>query len=245
VILGSLVGLLLITAVTNAGDDPTPNVTGTPSSAAAPATPSSKPTPSPQPSPSLITVPAVEGLDLAKAKRELSAANLEVGKIDRRPSSKKKGIVLKQGVAEGSEVEPGSSVPLVVAAPLPRVPSVVGKSEDSATSDLEDAGFRVKKTTETRTTGQDGVVVSQSPPGGTRAKPKSVVRIVILNVQPAPDKPDADNCTPGYSPCLPPASDYDCAGGSGNGPEYTGPVRVTGSDPYDLDRNGDGIGCDE
>ena len=35
------------------------------------------------------------------------------------------------------------------------------------------------------------------------------------------------NCTPGYSPCLTPASDYDCAGGSGNGPGYTGLVYVT------------------
>ena len=52
------------------------------------------------------------------------------------------------------------------------------------------------------------------------------------------------NCTPGYSPCLPPASDYDCRGGSGNGPKYTGPVRVTGSDPYHLDRNRDGKGCE-
>ena len=52
-------------------------------------------------------------------------------------------------------------------------------------------------------------------------------------------------CTPGYSPCLPPTSDYDCAGGSGNGPKYVaGPVRVTGSDPYHLDGDGDGIGCD-
>ena len=51
-------------------------------------------------------------------------------------------------------------------------------------------------------------------------------------------------CTPGYSPCLPPASDYDCRGGSGNGPKYTGPVRVTGSDPYHLDKNRDGKGCE-
>jgi len=33
----------------------------------------------------------------------------------------------------------------------------------------------------------------------------------------------AGSCTPGYSPCLPPAEDYDCAGGSGNGPKYTPP----------------------
>lgn len=51
-------------------------------------------------------------------------------------------------------------------------------------------------------------------------------------------------CTPGYSPCLPPAYDYDCRGGSGNGPAYTGRVYVTGPDIYGLDRDGDGIGCE-
>ena len=39
--------------------------------------------------------------------------------------------------------------------------------------------------------------------------------------------------------------DYDCAGGSGNGPNYVrGPVRVVGSDPFGLDRDGDGWGCE-
>lgn len=59
-----------------------------------------------------------------------------------------------------------------------------------------------------------------------------------------PRASDGGSCTPGYSPCLPPASDYDCAGGGGDGPEYTGRVRVTGSDPYDLDSDGDGLGCE-
>lgn len=53
-----------------------------------------------------------------------------------------------------------------------------------------------------------------------------------------------DGCTSGYSPCLPPASDYDCSGGTGDGPEYTGYVTVTGSDPYGLDADGDGAGCE-
>lgn len=60
----------------------------------------------------------------------------------------------------------------------------------------------------------------------------------------AADESSADGCD-GYSPCLPPAPDYDCAGGGGDGPQYAqGPIRVTGSDPYELDSEGDGIACE-
>jgi len=237
-----VLGLLLIVGLVAAGSDRDPTETALRAPASSP---SVQPTSAPStPTPKLARVPAIEGLGLAKAKRKLRAAGLDVGDVDRRPSSKRKDTVLNQGVDKGTEVEPGSSVGLVVAAPLPRVPSVVGKSKASAVRNLKNVGFKVKKTTQTRTTGQDGVVLSQSRPGGTRAKPSSVVRIVISNVQRSPDTGTSRNCTPGYSPCLPPASDYDCRGGSGNGPKYTGPVRVTGSDPYDLDRDGDGKACE-
>jgi hypothetical protein len=54
------------------------------------------------------------------------------------------------------------------------------------------------------------------------------------------------SCDPNYSgACLDPAaSDYDCEGGSGDGPNYTGEVTVVGSDPYGLDSDADGIGCE-
>lgn len=64
-------------------------------------------------------------------------------------------------------------------------------------------------------------------------------------VQPAtPAVPSG--CDPNYAgPCVPIASDVDCAGGSGNGPAYVGgPVTVIGSDIYGLDRDGDGVGCE-
>jgi hypothetical protein len=53
-------------------------------------------------------------------------------------------------------------------------------------------------------------------------------------------------CDPNYADaCVPIASDVDCAGGSGNGPEYVnGPLRVVGTDIYGLDKDGDGIACD-
>jgi hypothetical protein len=69
---------------------------------------------------------------------------------------------------------------------------------------------------------------------GTAAEPQS---------EPEPEP----KCDPNYSgACVPIASDVDCAGGSGNGPAYVrGPVRVVGTDIYDLDRDSDGIGCED
>jgi hypothetical protein len=47
-------------------------------------------------------------------------------------------------------------------------------------------------------------------------------------------------CQPGYSPCLPRVADLNCS----DIPSFKRPVRVTGSDPYRLDGDGDGWGCD-
>lgn len=55
----------------------------------------------------------------------------------------------------------------------------------------------------------------------------------------------SSQCHPNYSGCLNPnASDYDCSGGKGDGPYYTGAVRVIGTDVFRLDRDGDGWACE-
>jgi hypothetical protein len=51
---------------------------------------------------------------------------------------------------------------------------------------------------------------------------------------------DQDACAPGYSPCLPVVGDLDCD----QIPASKKPVRVTGSDQYRLDDDGDGLGCE-
>ena len=63
--------------------------------------------------------------------------------------------------------------------------------------------------------------------------------------------PPTPNCTPGYDPCIPNyGADWDCTrAGGGNGPYYvedlySDAIRVTGSDPYGLDRDRDGWGCE-
>ncbi len=47
-------------------------------------------------------------------------------------------------------------------------------------------------------------------------------------------------CEAGYSPCLPVTGDLDCD----QIPASKTPIHVTGSDPYRLDADGDGLGCE-
>ncbi|OGG65267.1 hypothetical protein A3I99_03650 [Candidatus Kaiserbacteria bacterium RIFCSPLOWO2_02_FULL_45_11b] len=79
----------------------------------------------------------------------------------------------------------------------------------------------------------------------TKPVPKPITTTAVSEpVTPDAPKP-ASNCHPSYSGCLKMnAGDYDCASGSGNGPNYTGAVQVYGSDPFDLDRDNDGWGCE-
>jgi endonuclease YncB( thermonuclease family) len=67
---------------------------------------------------------------------------------------------------------------------------------------------------------------------GTTATPTPV---------PVVTPPAAANCHPSYSSCLPIVGDLDCADIRALG---VAPVRVLGSDPYRLDGDNDGWGCE-
>ena len=75
---------------------------------------------------------------------------------------------------------------------------------------------------------------------------RRVVRPFFLSLMILPTAGHAQQCHPSYQRvCVPMVSDVDCAGGSGNGPAYVqGPVEVVGPDVYGLDRDGDGIACE-
>ncbi|MEV4320104.1 hypothetical protein [Actinocrispum sp. NPDC049592] len=87
---------------------------------------------------------------------------------------------------------------------------------------------------------------TQTQAPATKAKPQTTTsKAAPPPKPPAPPAAPTGGCDPNYTPCVPIASDVDCAGGSGNGPAYVkGPVRVVGRDIYDLDRDGNGIGCE-
>lgn len=82
--------------------------------------------------------------------------------------------------------------------------------------------------------------VAQVVANGTYVAPPPPAPVPLVAEPPA-----GGGCDSNYDPCVPIASDVDCAGGSGNGPAYvSGPVYVIGTDVYELDRDGDGIACD-
>jgi resuscitation-promoting factor RpfB len=118
--------------------------------------------------------------------------------------------------------------------------TVQDRSLDKGETRVRTKGVRGVRTLMYEVTVTDGKQTARRLVGSEVTR-KPVTKVVAVGTRTS----SAGNCRSGYSPCVPIASDVDCAGGSGDGPEYvSGPVRVTGSDPYDLDRDGDGIACD-
>jgi hypothetical protein len=194
---------------------------------------------------SVSGMPDLVGLSIPDALQALEAFGIHMIGQTEQLSRKPEGTVLSQDPPAGSEMSEATFVTVVVAKPFPRVPDVTGQKLTGAKRTLKRAGFSIGQVTERESGKPKGTVLAQTPAEGKSAKPGTAVGLVVAKPKPTPTSTGgSSNCTPGYSPCLPPASDYDCAGGSGDGPKYTGFVRVTGSDPYGLDADNDGYGCE-
>jgi hypothetical protein len=83
----------------------------------------------------------------------------------------------------------------------------------------------------------ESLPLTGSPPASSDSAPSPEANTAV---------PNSGSCDPNYKgECLEPdAIDYDCAGGSGDGPEYAGFVEVVGDDPHGLDADGDGFACE-
>jgi PASTA domain len=173
--------------------------------------------------------------------------------------------------ATASTAAPTTSAPPVssTTAPPPTtvqtatVPRLVGMKTAQAKTVLSRRGLRW--TIKYRSTSRfaPGTVISQASKAGADVRPGASIALVVAKAPPpppttappprttAPPPPTTAaprNCDPAYPDvCLRQGiGDYDCAGGSGNGPNYVeGPLKVLPPDPFDLDGNdNDGIGCE-
>jgi beta-lactam-binding protein with PASTA domain/tRNA A-37 threonylcarbamoyl transferase component Bud32 len=126
------------------------------------------------------SVPLVNGLPVASAQHDISAAKLRSTVVDESSSSVAKGLVISSNPAQGNNVAPNTQVTLYVStgvAPV-AVPNVVGQQESTAESTLQGKGFNVSVKSDATSTQPAGTVVSQSPNGGTAA-PGSTVTITV------------------------------------------------------------------
>jgi serine/threonine-protein kinase len=132
-----------------------------------------------------ISIPRLSGYtyDDAKDLLESDQYGLQVEKSEQ-DSSAPEDEVINSNPPEGTEVDKGSTVTLLVSKGEQTVPDVVGQSVSSATSELENAGFDVKVSGP-----DDGIVTDQDPSDGDTAKKGSKVKITSKK------KPD-DNPTP-------------------------------------------------
>jgi len=131
----------------------------------------------------IVGVPDVVGLSAPKAFARLQAAGLK-GKTNPVSSKQPRGTVLSQSPAAESRAKKGSFVLLTISRgpAAVTVPRVIGLSEAQATAKLSPLGFRAR-ITRIPSTKTEGLVISQVPAPGTRAKTGSVVG---LNVSDGP-----------------------------------------------------------
>jgi hypothetical protein len=140
---------------------------------------------------------------------------------------------------------------VVTPEPPPRitVPDVVGGKLPQARTVLKRVGL-VVRVNRKASDQPPGSVLAQRPLAGLDVREGRSVQLLVAKPKPPPPPPPSGggggDCHPSYTgACLDPnASDYDCAGGSGDGPKYTGQVNVVGPDEYGLDGDGDGVGCE-
>lgn len=194
----------------------------------------------PPPPEAKIPTPRLVSQSLRESKQELSSVNLHIS-FTKEFSRRRPGTVLRQVPASGEEIAPGLTVIVVVAKPPPIVRPVTFETLSRARNLLKAQGYEVRVVRRIDPLGEIfgvGAVLDYRPSG--RVMPGRTITLVVAKKQPTND------CHSSYTDgCVPIASDVDCGGGSGNGPAYVWEsVTVVGPDVYDLDGDGDGVGCE-
>jgi serine/threonine-protein kinase len=122
----------------------------------------------------------VAGLGRNAATKKLVKAGFKVTEQERNDDNVPKDHVIETQPSEGTPLDRGSQVTLVVSKGPEQVavPNEVGKNLDDARNDLENAGFKVSVTRQESSTQPADTVLAQNPPGGQADKGSTVALTV-------------------------------------------------------------------
>jgi serine/threonine-protein kinase len=131
--------------------------------------------------PKLVKVPVLVDKQRRLAVQEIRSRGLtpEVGEEE---SNAPVGRVLRQSPSAGKELEPGSTVQIVVSSgrETKKMPGVVGLERREAVETVREAGLTpVVQEEETRNEEKIGLVTRQSPSGGAELTPGTEVTLVV------------------------------------------------------------------
>jgi beta-lactam-binding protein with PASTA domain/predicted Ser/Thr protein kinase len=131
--------------------------------------------------PKLTKVPILVGTQRSVAVQQIRGRGLEPA-ISEEESDTPAGEVISQSPDAGTEVEPGSSVTIVVSAgkEQAKVPNVIGKLRSEAVQAMREAGLSpTVEEEETEVAGKVGRAIDQFPPPGSELEPGDAVTVVV------------------------------------------------------------------
>jgi beta-lactam-binding protein with PASTA domain len=145
-----------------------------------------------------VTVPSVVGMNRIDAAAAIEDAGL-VANLESENADEPEGQVIRQIPAAGTALPEGDQVTVVYSTGAGSIllGNYVGLEESSAVDDIEDLGLVADVRTQTvESESDDGVVLSQSPPSGSRLGEGDRVSLVVGEyVEPEPE-PEPTTTTP-------------------------------------------------
>ncbi|MGW2422021.1 Stk1 family PASTA domain-containing Ser/Thr kinase [Streptomyces sp. NPDC001709] len=131
-----------------------------------------------------VPVPNFVGVSAATAGKMAENVDLKVSTSNKPCDDQPKGNVCSQTPGNGTKVDKGTTVKLVIStgAPKVQVPDVRGSQFDQAESLLTDKGFKVDKKIQVSSQ-TPGVVISQDPEGGTSRQKGTTITLTVAKAE--------------------------------------------------------------
>jgi eukaryotic-like serine/threonine-protein kinase len=126
-------------------------------------------------------VPDVVGQNATDAGNALQSAGFKVNPVYQPSNTVDRNVVISTDPSAGVVRPAGDTITMVVSTGpnSVTVPQVVGLSVADAEQALKDAGFSVRVFEQQSSKANDGIVLSQSPPGNSQAAPATTVQINV------------------------------------------------------------------